>query len=308
MVISAPACRAPGHNKKPVPHALAFCLEKTFIWRYAIVVRHPKPSAAENKIDTIAAANTAPMLWRIPIARLLPTAPLAGALLCALLCLLLIALRAAGTLGGPSLRPLLPLGFVLMMALPWILLSAEGRARIGLQAAPGPSAYGIGVAGGAAAALFCFALGMLLYGAGADNWFVSVAAAMRGAVNPTAMSLPALQLVLTLPALIFSPIGEEIFFRGFLQRALEQGLTVRAATLVEAGLFGLVHLCHHGLSAGAAGLSLHAVSGALWVLLMFGTALLFAGLRRRYDSLLPAMAAHAAFNLTMNAAIFLVLW
>ena len=30
-----------------------------------------------------------------------------------------------------------------------------------------------------------------------------------------------LHLVFTIPALLFSPIGEEIFFRGFLQQALQ---------------------------------------------------------------------------------------
>jgi len=109
-------------------------------------------------------------------------------------------------------------------------------------------------------------------------------------------------------ARLLSPLGEEIFFRGFLQRALEMRFSARQSTHIEAALFGLVHLCHHGLVASAAGLSLRAGSGAMWVALMFCTAWMFAWLRKRGDSLVPAIVSHAAFNATMNVFIFAVLW
>ena len=130
----------------------------------------------------------------------------------------------------------------------------------------------------------------------------------RGVMDTTGMSRVTLHLVFTLPALMFSPIAEEIFFRGVLQRTLEQHVPVRASTALESAAFGVVHLCHHGLLLGAAGLAWMPLSGSLWMLLMFGTALLFAGIRKRSGSLYPAMAAHAAFNLTMNVAIFVALW
>lgn len=110
-----------------------------------------------------------------------------------------------------------------------------------------------------------------------------------------------------LPALLFSPIGEEIFFCGILQRALEQRLSVCASTLAECSAFGLIHLCHHRLVIGAAGLTMR-FSGALWVGAMGLVAALFAFVRRRSGALFPAMAAHAAFNAKMNAVIFALLW
>jgi uncharacterized protein len=39
---------------------------------------------------------------------------------------------------------------------------------------------------------------------------------------------------------LFSPIGEEIFFRGVLQRALEQRFSVNTSTSIECAAFGLV--------------------------------------------------------------------
>ncbi|MBZ2208047.1 CPBP family intramembrane glutamic endopeptidase [Massilia soli] len=234
-----------------------------------------------------------------------PVAALAAVLM---LATAFAAMRAGGVLGPPALRWLLPAGFTLMAAMPWLLMNAEGRRQIGLRRPDCAGAWLPAIALGAAASLACFAIGMALFGRGAENWFVSIANNYRGVMDTTGMSLLTLHLVFTLPALMFSPVAEEIFFRGILQRALEQHVSGRSATLIESAAFGAVHLCHHGLLLEAAGLGWMPLSGSLWMLLMFGTALLFAAIRKRSGSLYPAMAAHAAFNLTMNAAIFWALW
>ena len=121
-------------------------------------------------------------------------------------------------------------------------------------------------------------------------------------------SLLRLHLTFTIAACLFSPIGEEIFFRGFLQKVLEDRCGRTFATPMQAALFALVHLCHHGILLTSAGVAVQPVSGALWVAQMFGLSLLFAWLRRRSDSILPAVLAHAAFNAAMNHWIFTRLW
>jgi membrane protease YdiL (CAAX protease family) len=224
------------------------------------------------------------------------------------LALLFATMRFAGMLGPAVLRPLLPAGFVLMTLAPWLLLNREGRRQIGLRPPRSWLLLAPALLAGALAALACFVAGLLLYGHGADNWFMTVTASYRNMMPTAHFSLLTLHLVFTLPALLFSPIGEEIFFRGILQRALEQRLSVRASTLVECGAFGLVHLCHHGLVLDAAGLAIRPFSGALWVGAMFLVAALFAFIRQRSGSLFPAMAAHAAFNAAMNTVIFAFLW
>lgn len=224
------------------------------------------------------------------------------------LAVLFAGMRFLGMLGPSSLRPLLPASFVLMTLAPWLLLTRDGRRAIGLHAPPTWWALVPAVLAGAVAALACFAAGLLIFGHSADNWFMTIAASYRGMMPTASFSVLTLHLVFTLPALLFSPIGEEIFFRGLLQRALEQRLSVRASTLVECGAFGLVHLCHHGLALAATGLTIRPVSGALWVGAMFLVALLFAAIRQRTGSLFPAMAAHAAFNGVMNTVIFAFLW
>jgi membrane protease YdiL (CAAX protease family) len=225
-----------------------------------------------------------------------------------LLSILFVAMRMIGTMGGKLWLPLLPLSFVLMMLIPWLLLTAPARRQIGLARATSGAWYGVAVIAGVAAASLCYVIGVMLFDRSADYWFVSVANNYRSTMNTANMDVLRLHLIFTIPALLFSPIGEEIFFRGFLQKALQEKFSVTTSTLSEAGLFGVIHLCHHGLFLTATGIGIHPVSGATWVALMFATALLFAWLRQRSGSLYPAMLCHAAFNATMNVWIFSMLW
>ena len=106
----------------------------------------------------------------------------------------------------------------------------------------------------------------------------------------------------------FNPIGEEIFFRGYFQRSLETKFSETSSTLIEASWFGGAHLIHHGIVFTTAGIGFLPLSGALWFLLMVGVSCIFAWLRKRHDSIFPAILAHSAFNAVMNTFIFAYLW
>jgi membrane protease YdiL (CAAX protease family) len=109
--------------------------------------------------------------------------------------------------------------------------------------------------------------------------------------------------MLTVPALIFSPLGEEIFFRGVLQQAAEERWTHRTALIVDAGWFAAVHLFHHGIVRIEGEVRILLLSGAIWMLLIFCTGVLFAYLRQKNGSLPVPILSRAAFNLTMNFTI-----
>lgn len=224
-----------------------------------------------------------------------------------LLCVLFLVLRSLSMFGPAGLRVLFPLMCIGMIALPWLLLSPHGRYQIGLKLPDNGASVLVALATGVGAAVICFYIGTLLYGSSSEHWFVSVARVYSE--HPSAgASLLQLHLTFTIAACLFSPMGEEIFFRGFLQKVLEQRASRTAATHIQSGAFALVHLCHHGIIATAAGLVLLPMSAALWVLLMFGLSWAFSWLRQSSDSLLPAIAAHSAFNATMNSFIFAYLW
>lgn len=221
--------------------------------------------------------------------------------------LVFTAIRAYAMLGPPAYRGLFLLHCIPMALVPWLLLNKDARRQVGLKRSSRPREYPLAMALGLLASAAAFLLGMALFGNTPDHWFVSVAGSFQ--VQPTAhLPLLAVFLMFTIPALIFSPIGEEIFFRGYLQRMLETRWSQRSSTMMEAAWFAGAHLIHHGIVLTAAGLSFRAFSGTLWFVLMFALSWMLAWLRKRHDSIYPAILAHAAFNLGMNSFIFAFLW
>jgi CAAX protease family protein len=90
---------------------------------------------------------------------------------------------------------------------------------------------------------------------------------------------------------IAAPLGEELFFRGFLYQGLRRRFSVWPAAILSGIFFGLVHF--GGIAFLLIVPSLTAVG--------IGLALVF----ERRKSLLASMAAHAAFNVVGYAAIVL---
>ena len=192
-----------------------------------------------------------------------------------------------------------------MMMMPWIFLNKQGRKKIGFSKSISFKFYWYAIAAGLLLALLCYVSGLLLFAASADNWFVSIKNSYYNSMNTAGMSLITMFITFTVPALIFSPLGEEIFFRGFLQEALTQKFSYSTAMAIDSLFFALIHLFHHGFVKNAAGIiHFYPLSGFLWVLLMFSTAMVFAWLKKKSGSLYPAIAAHAVFNLVMNVTIF----
>ncbi|MGZ8559380.1 MAG: CPBP family intramembrane glutamic endopeptidase [Chitinophagaceae bacterium] len=218
---------------------------------------------------------------------------------------LFAAMRAIGTIGPQAYRFILPLGFIIMMLMPFIFLNKEGRRRVGLIKSGAAKYYLIAIVAGSALALVCFGSGLLLFGLSDDNWFISIKNSYYRTFDTTGMSIQQLFIIFTIPALIFSPAGEEIFFRGFLQEALATKFSYRQAMIIDSLFFALIHVFHHGIVKDQQGqISFYPLSGFIWVLLMFITAVSFALLKKSSGSVYPAILAHAVFNVVMNMCIF----
>jgi membrane protease YdiL (CAAX protease family) len=91
-------------------------------------------------------------------------------------------------------------------------------------------------------------------------------------------------LVYLAPVVILAaPLGEELFFRGFLYKGLRRRFSVWPAAMISGAAFGAAHF---------AGVDFLILIPALFVV-GIGLALLY----ERRQSLLASMAAHATFNL-----------
>jgi hypothetical protein len=218
---------------------------------------------------------------------------------------ILTAARFYAVYGPPQARILFLIHFLAMWTLPFILLSAQGRREIGLRKqGNSPSALVLSALAGACSGLAVYVAGMVIYGASPDNWCVSIRDEFQIAQLRAAMPLAAAFAAIVLPAMIFSPIGEEILFRGLLHQSFVRRWNLPVATAVNGLAFGLVHLHVHGIWHDAAGFHLRLVSGVLMVLLMAGVSAVFTLCRLRTGSLYAAMVAHSACNLAMIATIF----
>lgn len=225
----------------------------------------------------------------------------------AVLFVLLVLLRAYVQLWAREASWVLMLVFLAMWVLPFVCFTRPGRAAMGLIRPARPAWLLWGALLGFAAALLAFGIGYGLYGAGPDNWYVSVRD--HYLVDPSVLALPPVTLFImfTVPAMLFSPVGEEFFFRGMLHESVRERWGDKAAVAVNSLAFAGVHVLHHGVAMDAAGLEIRWVSGLLWVGLMAMLSVLFTLCRLRGGSIWPAVLAHSAFNLGMNATIFFVL-
>lgn len=154
-------------------------------------------------------------------------------------------------------------------------------------------------ASGVTAAIAIGMLGDLLYGDSSDNWSGTVSATLLG--DPQFRTLPPAQLfpVLAIPAALFSPLAEELVFRGVFHDSILTRVGRRAALTITGVLFGFMHLFHHGISMGSTGVEVRVISGVIWMLLTVGLSVLFAVCRLGSTSIWSAVLCHAAFNVTM---------
>jgi uncharacterized protein len=197
--------------------------------------------------------------------------------------------------------------FLVMMALPFLLLTKAGRVQVGLTKPASWLRLIAMVIVGAAGAFAVYALGVALYGTSSPlNWYVAIKATFmqRGNMIAAVAANPRLFLVFALPAMFFSPLGEEFFFRGILHNTLEERFGSRSAYSLDAALFGLTHIAHYGLILAHGRLTLLFPSVVWWILLIAASSLLFSFARQYGRSLWAAVACHAGFNGMMMWCIF----
>ena len=211
-------------------------------------------------------------------------------------------------LGPPrGAGPWMAAHFVFLAAATLTLLSAGGRRAIGLRSPRRPMWFVWAAGLGGLAALIIGALGVLMFQWSQDNWYVSFGQTMLADKSLADLPPVSLALALAVPAAFFSPIAEELFFRGLLYSTIEDAAGRTVALVATAVAFASIHLFHHGIAVTSDGLKLFALSGTIWFGLVFGLSALFSLCRLRSGSLWPAIASHATFNVVMT--LFIVfLW
>ena len=221
----------------------------------------------------------------------------------------LSALRIYGYFGEEEFNSFpVMLSFILMWPLPFLFLNREGRQRIGLSRGASFGDLGKGALLGALAAVATFAIGYLIFERSDRNWFVNIGNTFLSDERVLQLPLHFRFLMFTIPAMLFSPIGEEFLFRGLIQESFAEKWGAGFGVAASAFLFAAVHLAHHGFILVEGAWVFDWLSGMLWLGLMILTSVLFSYLRLKTGSIWTAVISHAFFNLAMNGTIFFILF
>jgi uncharacterized protein len=215
--------------------------------------------------------------------------------------ILVLAANATGSYGS--------IGAIMLISAiaPFIFLSKSGRQKAGLVK---PSAFSkllLAFALGLAASLLLYVVAQALYGSSNENWYAYIGKSYKIPMGITADDKRILFIIMAATGMLFSPIGEEFFFRGLVHTGFEQSWGSSNASLADALAFSLVHLSHFGIVYLNNSWQFLPVPATLWVTGMFLTSLLFIYCKRLTHSIWGAVVCHSAFNLGMIYCIFYML-
>ncbi len=187
---------------------------------------------------------------------------------------------------------------------PFIFLSKHGRRKIGIAK---PKKYKwllIAFFSGLIASVLLYFLGQALYGDSYENWYTYIGKSYKipTEINPHDKKI--LFSIMAFTGITFSPIGEELFFRGIVHSSFEKSIGEKKASVVDSSAFAFTHISHFGLVFINGRWNFFTVPSILWVSSMFLVSVLFFIFKKYSSSILGAIICHSAFNLGMIYCIF----
>ncbi len=192
--------------------------------------------------------------------------------------------------------------FTLMFFTPLLFLKKAGRREMGIRKSTQPLWLLWGFLLGCGMCLLLFAITMLAFGLDISNPFVYIAS-LAGTDNGSAIYF----LIYMIIIMTFSPIGEELFYRGVVHQAFRERFGEKKASMIDSAAFSLTHLAHFGIVYAAVGWKLLPLPALLWLTAMFFTCMVFNRVRQESGSILGAILTHAGFNFGMGFLIFYAL-
>ncbi|MEK6476918.1 CPBP family intramembrane glutamic endopeptidase [Catalinimonas sp. 4WD22] len=195
--------------------------------------------------------------------------------------------------------------FMLLIVLPFVLLNTPGWKKIGINKVQRWKGIGWGIVFGIVSCALLFGLMYWFYGNTDYNAFNYIARTYHGL--PDSMDNQSRLMYFTIFAgisMFFSPLGEELFYRGIIHENLAVEVDHNNASIIDSLAFSLVHLSHFGVVYLNAEWRFLFWPSILWMVGLYASCRLFYFARVLSGSILGAIVAHAFFNLTMSYFIF----
>jgi uncharacterized protein len=199
---------------------------------------------------------------------------------------------------------LIPIIFILMWVAPLIILTRKGRRYIGIAK---PKRYYWLVISFFLGVTICFLfyfLSLAIFGHDISNSFVYISKSYN--INPALTGIDKLVyfVIYSITAVTFSPVGEELFYRGIVHGSFVERLGHVRASFIDSSAFAITHLAHFGIIYHLGGWDFLIFPSLLWLASMFAVSQLFFLCRIKSGTLLGAIICHAGYNLAMMYVIF----
>ena len=191
--------------------------------------------------------------------------------------------------------------------IPFIFLSKYGRREIGITKPKRYSWLLFAFASGLVVSLLLYFLGEMLYGSTYENWYEYIGKSYKIPADISPPDKRILFIVMAFMGVTFSPIGEELFFRGIVHSSFSNSIGSKKASFVDSSAFALTHVSHFGLVFINNKWEFFTIPTLIWVASMFLVSMLFFACRKYSGSILGAIICHSAFNLGMIYCIFYLL-
>ena len=189
--------------------------------------------------------------------------------------------------------------FMTMWFMPYIFLNKNGRKEIGIRK-PANSLWLLYAF--VAGILFCgfmYMVATVLYDHSINNCFVYISHTYLIPNKDFATFT-----IFALIAISFSPLGEELLYRGVIHGSFAEQFGETKASRFDSLAFALTHLAHFGIVYHLGKWDFLLVPAILWITGMYLVSRLFSVCRQKSGSILGAILCHAGFNMAMMYFIF----
>jgi len=198
------------------------------------------------------------------------------------------------------------IGLVMLISAiaPFIFLTKYGLKKIGITKVENYKWLLIAFLSGLVFSLLLYYLGNSLYGDSYENWYKYIGKSYKIPAGIDQYGRAVLFAIVASTGMIFSPIGEELFFRGIVHSSFAKSIGEKKAALVEGVAFAITHISHFGLVFVNNKWDYLVTPTLIWVMSMFLISLTFFIFKKYSGSILGSVICHAAFNLGMTYCIF----
>ncbi|WP_339840166.1 type II CAAX endopeptidase family protein [uncultured Maribacter sp.] len=187
---------------------------------------------------------------------------------------------------------------------PFIFLSKFGRKKIGIKKPTNYRWLIIAFVIGIVCSIVLYFLGETIYSNSYENWYYYIGKSYKIPTEIDQQSKLTMFVIMALTGMTFSPIGEELFFRGIVHSSFANSVGNKRASIIDSSAFAIVHISHFGLIFTNQQWQFLIIPTLIWVLSMFCVSILFYRCRKNSGSILGAIICHSAFNLGMIYCIF----